>query len=248
MSFFATYYPPDEAISEYVSTYWFIENTSEIRDVTMVPDAYFDLILSKGEHIPYNISLLGVATTFEDKREMPIVKMFGISFKLIASEYILGQSIASIKNDALKLPLDFWDFNENDLSDIPQLIAKTNSKIAQLIPLEIDLRKKKLFDLLYANKGDISVQELATQSYWSSRQINRYFNLQFGISLKSYCNFLRFRNSYIHLKEGKLFPELNFADQAHFIRMVKKLTGVSPKELSRNKNDRFIQFLANPVE
>ncbi|WP_256603285.1 hypothetical protein [Sphingobacterium multivorum] len=43
-------------------------------------------------------------------------------------------------------------------------------------------------------------------------------------------------------QEGKLFPQQNFADQSHFIKEVKKLAGVSPKELLKNQNERFIQF------
>lgn len=72
--------------------------------------------------------------------------------------------------------------------------------------------------------------------------MNRYFNQTFGLSLKAYCNILRFRASIEHIKQGKLFPELNFSDQAHFIKEVKKLSGVVPKELSKNENDRFIQL------
>jgi AraC-like DNA-binding protein len=88
----------------------------------------------------------------------------------------------------------------------------------------------------------MTVKELSENVYWSSRQINRYFNDKFGISLKKFCTILRFKASFQHIKEGKLFPEQNFADQAHFIREVKKLTGFTPKELCKNQNDRFVQF------
>jgi|SRR5699024_5618114 len=248
MSFLATYYKPDNEINDFVSTYWTIENTTNKNNITLIPDAFFDLILSKDRHHDFEISLVGLGTTFEEHKEMPPTKMFGISFKLVASEYIFEQPITDIENAAKKLPQNFWGFSENDLNDISQLIEKANKKIKQLIPKEIDIRKKRLFDLLYQSKGAISVSELSEKSFWSSRQINRYFNHQFGIPLKSYCNFLRFRSSYEHLKEGKLFPEQNFSDQAHFIREVKKLSGVSPKELSKNENDRFIQFSANPLK
>jgi AraC-like DNA-binding protein len=60
--------------------------------------------------------------------------------------------------------------------------------------------------------------------------------------LKAYANILRFRASFEQLHRGELYPEQNFADQSHFIREVKKLSGVTPKELNKNKNDRFIQF------
>ncbi|RKF37373.1 transcriptional regulator [Sphingobacterium siyangense] len=246
MNFSATYYQPDDDISTFVSTYWLVENSGNKNNITSIPDAFFELVLSKDEDNEFEIWLLGLGTVFEDNKEMPATKMFGISFKLIASEYIFGQPIADIKNSAKKLPEGFWGFDENDLQDITQLIEKVNNKIKESIPGIIDLRKKRLFEILYQSKGAISVKELAEQSCWSSRQINRYFNHQFDISLKSYCNILRFRSSFEHLKKGKLFPEQNFSDQAHFIREVKKLSGVSPKKISKNENDRFIQFSTKP--
>jgi AraC-like DNA-binding protein len=90
----------------------------------------------------------------------------------------------------------------------------------------------------------LSVKELSEKVFWSSRQINRYFQQTFGISLKAYCNIFRFKSSLNHIKKGKLFPELNYADQNHFIREVKKMSGVTPKELSKNQNDRFILLSA----
>jgi AraC-like DNA-binding protein len=86
----------------------------------------------------------------------------------------------------------------------------------------------------------MSIKELSEKVFWSSRQINRYFNQQFGLSLKAFCNILRFRASLEHIAHGKLFPELNFTDQNHFIKEIKRFSGVVPKELSKNKNDRFV--------
>jgi AraC-like DNA-binding protein len=111
-----------------------------------------------------------------------------------------------------------------------------------LLPADIDNRKQQLFEWLYASNGAVTVKELAGKVFWSSRQMNRYFNQQYGISLKAYNDILRFRASFQHISEGKLFPEQNFADQSHFIKAVKKLSGVSPSALHRNQNGRFVQF------
>ena len=78
--------------------------------------------------------------------------------------------------------------------------------------------------------------------FWSKRQISRYFKNRFGLSLKAYCNILRYRASFQQLKEQQLYPEQDYADQAHFIRDVKKYSGVTPKKLAENKNGRFIQL------
>ncbi len=126
------------------------------------------------------------------------------------------------------------------MDDFENFCNKVSTKILELIKSNIDIRKKELFNLIYSSKGFMSVKELSEKVFWSSRQINRYFQENFGISLKKYCDILRFKTSLNHLADGKLYPELNFADQTHFIRVVKKFSGVVPKDLFKNKNDRFI--------
>lgn len=138
---------------------------------------------------------------------------------------------------------NFWDFKVSDLNNSDMFCNKASQKNQSLIPLEIDERKRRLFELIFFADGDVSIEQLSEKVVWSERQINRYFNKQFGIALKAYCNILRFQASILHIKEGKLLPQLNFTDQSHFIKEVKKLSGVSPKELFKNKNDRFLQLL-----
>ncbi|MGK4569042.1 hypothetical protein [Flavobacterium sp. 3HN19-14] len=54
----------------------------------------------------------------------------------------------------------------------------------------------------------MSVTALSERVGWSSRQMNRYFSQQFGLSLKSYCNILRFRASLAHIARGSFFRNL----------------------------------------
>lgn len=138
------------------------------------------------------------------------------------------------------MPDDFWGFNTNDLDDFEAFCAKVTRQIRSLLPAQTDKWKRRLFELIYSSNGDMKVAELCEQAGRSSRQINRYFDQQYGLSLKAYCNILRFRASLQHIAQGKLFPELNFTDQNHFIKAVKKFSGVVPKELAKNQNDRFL--------
>jgi AraC-like DNA-binding protein len=172
-----------------------------------------------------------------------VTNFFSVSFNPLAVEYILNLSVAAILNSGKILEKNFWDFNIDDLNDFDAFCHKLSKKIHSLIPKAIDERKRKLFELIFTANGEISIKELSAQIIWSERQINRYFNQYFGLSLKAYCNILRFQASLPHIKEGKLLPQLNFTDQSHFIKEVKKLSGVSPKELFKNENDRFLQFL-----
>lgn len=234
---------PDKSLSDFVESFWLLQNQSgSDKEMFILPDGRIDLTLSQSATDPFQIIRSGIETYPQQVILKAKTIMFAVSFKLLATEYIFHSTVSNLLNYAEYLPNGFWDFNTNDLQDFGLFCKKASKKIHSILPHDIDPRKQKLFDLIYISNGELTVKELSEKVYWSSRQINRYFNQQFGVSLKEYCNILRFRSSFQHIKEGKLFPQQNFADQSHFIKEVKKLSGVSPKELKRNQNDRFIQF------
>lgn len=236
---------PGKPLSDFVESFWFIHNRSGYaKETTGLPDGLIDILLFKSDKEPFRIVQLGGLTQPEQAALAPNSLIFCISFKLTAVEYIFREPIANIINSGKILPDDFWNFNANDLNDFDHFCKKATLIIRSLLPKEMDERKRKLFELIYARKGAITVKELSEKVFWGSRQINRYFNQQFGFSLKAYCNILRFRASLDHIARGKLFPEEAFFDQPHFIKEIKKFSGVVPKELSKNINDRFILLSA----
>ena len=234
---------PVPSLSPFIEGFWMLaDHSGSDRDVVILPDGRIDLFFSQSATEPFHITLSGLETKPSRAILSAGTRMFAISFKLLSVEYILRNTISHLIDYATLLPEGFWDFHATDLPDFNLFCQKASQKLLTLLPEEVDNRKSRLFELIHATDGAVGVQELSDAVFWSSRQINRYFNQQFGLSLKTYCSILRFRASFAHIKEGKLFPEQNFADQSHFIKAVKKLSGVSPKELKHNRNDRFIQF------
>lgn len=232
---------PDQSIADYVENLGTFHNRSdEVKEVVIIPDGRVDLFFMQSSSVPFQVILVGLETYPEQRLIPPQTKAFVVSFKPIAVEYILHTAIADILNTAKPLPEDFWNFKADDLQDFELCCSKATHKIQELIPQKKEERKHQLFELVYASKGEMSVKELSEKVGWSSRQINRYFSKQLGLSLKAYSTILRFRASLEHIAQGQLFPELNYTDQNHFIKEVKKFSGVAPKELSKNKNDRFI--------
>lgn len=237
----------DAGISDFVERFWMLANPSDSeKEIVLIPDGRIDIIFSWSADEPFHSTLMGLDREPASTVFPPKTTFFAINLKLLATEYLLHTSISDLVNHARLLPSDFWGITQNDLADFAGFCGKVTAKIRTLLPEETDSRKQHLFDLIYASNGSMSVQELSEKAGWSSRQINRYFNQQFGLSLKVYCTILRFRASFQHIREGKLFPEQNFTDQAHFIKAVKKLSGVTPKELFQNKNDRFLQLSTLP--
>ncbi|SDE89252.1 helix-turn-helix domain-containing protein [Epilithonimonas hungarica] len=234
---------PDQLLADFVYCYSSLENLSGFNEGVIIPNGKIDLLFCKTTDNQFQIILMGLETEPKPMPKRKIKTFFSISFNPLALEYILHQSIAEFVDSGIELPNNFWDFSIDDLDNFELFCEKADQKIQSLLPKEIDERKRKLFNLIFETDGEISVKELSEKIVWNERQINRYFNKQLGIPLKYYCKILRFQASLHHIKDGNLFPQLNFTDQSHFIKEIKKLSGVSPKELFKNQNDRFLQFL-----
>lgn len=240
---------PVAELADFVESFWMIRNSSAAeKEIVVLPDGRFDIIFSLAENEEFHATLRGLDTKPEQAVIPEKMVMFAVSFKLLAIEYLLDIKMASILNKGQHLPDGFWGITSDHLDDFEAFCAQVSATMLVLIKPEIDNRKKKLFEQIYLSNGSLTVKELAERVFWSSRQINRYFNEQFGISLKAFCTLLRFRSSLRQIKEGKLYPEQDFTDQTHFIKEVKKFSGVVPKELSKNQNDRFILLSALPKE
>jgi AraC-like DNA-binding protein len=234
---------PDQSLADFVYCYSSLEKLSGFDEGVIIPNGKIDLLFCKTTDNQFQIILMGLETKPKPMPKRNIETFFAISFNPLALEYILHQSISELVDSGKELPDNFWEFNIGDLDHFELFCEKANQKIQSLLPKEIDERKRRLFNLIFETDGEISVKDLAEKIVWNERQINRYFNKQLGISLKYYCKILRFQASLFHIKDGNLFPQLNFTDQSHFIKEIKKLSGVSPKELFKNQNDRFLQFL-----
>lgn len=234
---------PDQGISDFVYCFSAFDHPSSIGGGIIIPNGKIDLVFSLHENGAFNISLLGLETQPKTAPELDIIRFFSISFQPLAVEYILRMPVAGFLNSGRILPGGFWGFGAGDMNDFTAFIQKATGRILSLIPEKVDPRKQELFREILAADGDVKVGELSEKIGWSARQINQYFSRQLGVSLKSYCTILRFQASLQHIRQGKLYPQLNYTDQSHFIKEVKKLSGVSPKELSKNENSRFLQFL-----
>lgn len=239
--FYCKFIDPDKSIADFVESIGMFHNRSDsVKEVVIVPDGRVDLFFLPSASGQFQVMLIGLETMPEQRNIPPHTLAFVISFRPIAVEYILRTSIADIVNSARDLCSDFWNFRADDFKDLDTFYNTASQKIKELLPQEIDERKRRLFEFIYSSNGEMSVNELSEKVFWSSRQINRYFTQQLGLSLKAFCTILRFRTSLEHIAQGRLFPELNFADQTHFIKEIKKFSGVVPRELAKNSNDRFI--------
>ena len=238
-------YDTDNSLADFVKRFWKFSNpTANTQHYTILPDGYFDLIVTISNNKLDNISLYGIWTKQFEVKILANTTVLGITFKPIATDYILKQSIADILNSSKVLAKTFWNIDNLPFNDFTSFVTQLSTIISTNI--KTDNRKIETFNLLFNSFGSLTVEELSNKVFWSSRQINRYFKNSFGLSLKTYANILRCSASYTDIRQGELSPSLNYYDQSHFIKEIKKYTGSNPKELHQNKNDRFLQFYTLP--
>lgn len=232
----------DEDISSCVIKFWKYDNTQgEDKQILILPDGNFELIIKIWNN-GCLIEVFGLTTKQLSLVSPEKTLVLGITFKPIASEYILKQYLSDILNSKRILDNNFWGINSVPFGDFENWVNQISEKIRNELKTckNLDLRKFKTFDLLNKTKGTIPIQTLSEEVFWSSRQLNRYFKNRFGLSLKLYSNVLRSHAMFKQIIEGDLSPNDSFYDQSHFIKEIKKHSGFSPTKLK--KNDRFIQF------
>jgi AraC-like DNA-binding protein len=210
---------------------------------TILPDTCFDLIADFEHGILKDVMLTGIWTKPIDVTVTKGSTLLAIRFKLLAAEYLFQREIKSILNTAISLPLNFWGVDSFASTDFEEFTEQLSGKMRLSLESQkdIDSRKVKLFELI-SQDGTYTVNQLSEKLAWSSRQINRYFDQQFGFPLKTFLSMARCNASYASIAKGNLFPTKDYFDQPHFVKEVKKYTGTTPRELSKNKNDRFLQL------
>lgn len=230
--------PAAPAVADLVDGYWQLENLSATpQSFTVLPDGCFKVVRTSQPGQPPRLVLSGVWLRAFDITVPAHATVVGIRFRLLAAEHLFAHALPL--NAAQPLPPDFW---LGEILAAPDLPAVARHVAGRLTAWPVAARPRALLAALYRAAGSLSVAELAASTAWSPRQINRYFQAQFGFSLKTYGNVLRSYAAAQQLRPGDLFAAGNYCDQSHGIRELKKHTGASPRQLDYHRHDRFIQL------
>jgi AraC-like DNA-binding protein len=234
---------PSQALAPFIESFWMIKNHGDKdEEVITFPDGGIDVYFFHSHQFPLHVSLVGLETHSQLGAMPSHSTLCGVRFKLLAAEYILQTPLAGLINKRTTLENGFAEIEQDDLLHFDAFCQKLSSYLSSQLIKPIDSRKHLMSEKIYQSKGSATVSEVAETANWSSRQINRYFNKWLGLPLKSYCDILRFSSSFESLKMGLLFPEEGFTDQSHYIKLIKKYSNLTPKQLAQDKNDRFIQL------
>ena len=235
--------PAGPAEAELVQGYWQLHNpTPAPCSYTVLPDGCCKLLLRRQPGQAPELFLCGLRTHEFAMTLPPHATVLGVRFKLAAAEWLVAGPLPL--NGTCPLPLTAGLGPEllaaPDLPDLARRVAQWAAGRAVAPPL------RALFTALDAPTGPRTVRELAAVTGWSARHVNRYFQAHFGVSLKAYADVLRSYAAIQQLQPTDLYAVGPYCDQSHGIRDVKKHTGATPRQLYRQRQERYIQL--QPLE
>ncbi|MDH7448191.1 DUF6597 domain-containing transcriptional factor [Aquimarina sp. 2201CG14-23] len=234
-----------EDLRDYVRCYWKVENKSkDFQYYTILPDGFFDLLICFRNEKLEGVFLSGLFNHKTNVIISPETVIYGVQFRLLAIENIIQESITLLLNTIKKLDKSYLGLSGFNKKEDSSFFEYLNRCLLSYIEKQasIDPRRYILLKSINQTKGNKTVEYYSQKASWSKRQINRYFQSTFGLSLKSYCSIRKCAATFSQIKKGELYPQQGYFDQSHFIKEIKKITEFTPKVLLKNENDRFLQF------
>lgn len=271
MSVVVQEFRPSPALAPFVLWYWEgVFNTEAAHQLSqrVIPSGYVELIIHLSAHhchLPCPLgwtsspdyTIIGLHSQPYEVHFPQQVNAFGIRFKPEGIQQVFGVPAAEFRSSyedmALVLDQPFRQFCQHlqTATATSTRVRLTNSYLSRLAE-----RNKATItyvshaaELIRSTKGDIRINAIAHASNISLRQLERGFKAQLGVTPKHYLRLSRMNEVQRLLAEhGQLsFTELayrtGYADQAHFIRDFRRLTGENPTIFVREST----QYLVNPT-
>lgn len=264
-------YRPAPLLEALVQTYWtgdFNLYAEKGFSQSVLPNGCIELIIHLGhdhcelvkeenwEKSP-EFTLIGLQTTPYEVRFNSLVQVFGIRFNPEGIFSLFGVPpalfTATFENSREVLGRDFDEYcsRMREAKTVSDRIQLTDSFLLSRNPEVLRVRdySRMAFKIIRKHQGNIGLDELIRQLPVSPRQLQRTFRETYGITAKEYMRLCRLNaiQQYLQGQDTVNLTELSyergFADQSHFIREYRLLTGTNPGGFLKGRE----QFIAMPA-
>ncbi|HEY8040381.1 MAG TPA: helix-turn-helix domain-containing protein [Polyangiaceae bacterium] len=247
---------PAPALRRHVACYW--EACARGAAQRVLPDGCMDILLRvEGGVTPYVVGAMTRAVISPDDG----AAMIGVRFRP-GEAFAFLDVASSDARDALLSPLDAGRPELGSLADAVasappagRIRALEDALLARLPRARpADARVRRAVDLLLSSRGTVRVAQLALAVGLGDRQLERAFDERVGLGPKALARVLRLQALVASLDAhgpgavpwARLAAEAGYADQAHLVRDVRALAGLTPGELRRERMSDFFKAAASP--
>ncbi len=250
-------HPPSEILSDFIKCYWTLSAPAEDHPERqkIVPDGCMEMIIHYGDlykqfredessFVQPRSFVFGQLTRPLEIAPTGITGIIAVRFHPDGFIPFSTMRVSAMENRAVSLT----DLYGQEGAQLETAIISTTHPAERIAILETFLLKrlkdKSIIDALTASsvdvllslKGQLSVDQLATQQGTSRRQLERRFATTVGLSPKQLAKIIRLQHTLKNLEQkqftnlASLAVEHGYFDQAHFIKDFKEFTGMTPKQ------------------
>ncbi len=239
---------PAIELQNFIYCYWQLKTTKELSEqfnYRVVADGCIDIFFKLNN--PDNNFVMGFCKNYT---EFPLENTFnyiGIRFLPTMFPQLFNISASEISNRFEQLSsvvpetASFISENFHHKLTISEIKALLDNYFFQLIAkadFDNDSRLYGAMEIILKNAGLVDIEKDLNTGI-SSRQLRRLFEFYIGDTAKTFSRVVRFQNilrakpSKQSLRKNKLFFDVGYYDQAHFIKEFKNFYGVTPTQAFR---------------
>lgn len=238
--------PPAPPLRPWVECYWSVRGfVPEPTVRPVLPDGCMDLLVSDGAGGHASARVVGTQRHAAPITLVGRVSAFGIRFRPAGLPAFLPVHAGDLVDEAPELVdvagqadlADFGALAEAPLGDRPRLAD--GLLIARLSRFAPDRFVARALASIRETQGAPGAGTIASRLGMSRRTLERRFRATVGVGPGALARILRFRRASSRMAArpdvqlGRIAYEAGYADQSHFTRDVRDLTGVTPGQLRR---------------
>jgi len=236
---------PDKRLSNIIYCYWELKTNERLQDpfiYRVVADGCIDIFFQLDN--PSENFVMGFCKKYT---EFPLDNSFqyvGIRFLPTAFPALFRvdakelsnrfERLEIVQNETSRFIADNFSARD-DLAKIKLKLDTYFSTVIENVNTVLDSRFQNALNIVLKNFGVVNVQTDLDIGL-SQRQLRRYFEFYIGETAKTFSQVVRFQNilnakpSTQSLRHSKIFFDLGYYDQAHFIKEFKNFYGVTPSK------------------
>ncbi|WP_420573292.1 AraC family transcriptional regulator [Kordia sp.] len=239
---------PNKEIENFVYCFWQLKTLKVLKsdyNYRVVSDGCIDIFFEHKK--PIKSFVMGFCRKFV---QFPIEKEFdyiGIRFLPSAFSHLFRVDAKTLSNQSQELNMVLPNFSDwinsnikptDSLENIAKILDKKIIDFSKNQNIKYDSRFLDSLNLIFKKNGYLDTEKELNTGL-SPRQLRRIFNFYIGTTAKSFSNVVRFQHilnakpSKQSLKENKLYFDVGFFDQAHFIKNFKIFYGITPSDAFR---------------
>lgn len=237
--------PPKTRLQEYIYCYWEFKSVQPLQQPfnhLIVADGCIDIFFEIKK--PDNSYVMGFCKKYTEFHLSDSFHYIGIRFLPTAFPKIFDVDASELSNKVTDLKL-ITKITSNFISNYINLSLTFNQVKILFDNHFIELISKKSFNfdnrfnnalaIILQNQGVVSIEKELNTGI-SPRQLRRLFEFYVGDTAKTFSKVVRFQNilkakpSRLSLRENKIFYDVGYYDQSHFIKEFQTFYGVTPSK------------------